>query len=420
MATKVFRGDSLDVAHLETITIGGTWIAGETVTITINGKDAVHTVVSGSTSISDVVAGLITAITNITPQAGEFSELTWVDADPDITATGNTPGVTHTITTSTDSVSGTINDVETTAATGREHLIAGNVDGGLPAASDVLIFEQSSTNLKYGLTALNGVTYDELRIMASYTGEIGNPMRNPQSPDYFEYRDRRLDSGGATLIVIGAGEGSGSGRIDLNCSDTNVTIRVLKTARSVDDNHAVRITNTGATSNIEISGTSTVDLGIEEDDDCQFSNIDVSGNAQVRIGQNTVFTNLRISGSASVDLSSLDANTDITLIEIKDNATLTIRGDNAITTINQEGTSTVTDFGTGTITAYNRSGQANYTNVGTAAVSGERIMTDATLQKGAGIWNSHGVTVTNGYTLPDATLQEHPNFNPGYDLTVSI
>ncbi len=252
MAIVKFRGDATQIYQLETISVGGTWVAGETATISINGKDATHTVATGLTSVSDVVAGLIAAIA--ASLDGEFTELTWANADPDITATANFAGVPHTISVSETSALGTISNVTTETSSGPNQLSAENMSSGsLPIASDTLVFEDTAQNLSYLLTAIDGTLLTELQIKASYTGQIGLKNTNVSvTPTYDEYRDRFLVVD-ATNITIGEGDGNGSSRLQLDCSGQASDIVVRKTARTAVDNYySLRLTNTAAGSALRV------------------------------------------------------------------------------------------------------------------------------------------------------------------------
>src|SRR5690606_3863564 len=69
-----------------------------------------------------------------------------------------------------------------------------------------------------------------------FTGRLGLPRRNTLG--YWEYRPTYLSIGirstGSKLVRIGAGDGSGSGRIKLDFGDDDVSIRVVQTGGSIE------------------------------------------------------------------------------------------------------------------------------------------------------------------------------------------
>jgi hypothetical protein len=83
---------------------------------------------------------------------------------------------------------------------------------GIPADFDRVRFEFGATSCLYGLDQ-SEVTLTELEIRNSYTGAIGLPRLN--GGGYVEYRTRDLTIT-VPSVLIGHGEGPGSGKIALN------------------------------------------------------------------------------------------------------------------------------------------------------------------------------------------------------------
>ena len=84
MATRRWQGGALPVAQKETITIGGTWVAADTLTVTCNGRSIVLTI--GTTVTTTQIAtelaaalgststalGAAYSVTERGPNIGEF------------------------------------------------------------------------------------------------------------------------------------------------------------------------------------------------------------------------------------------------------------------------------------------------------------------------------------------------------------
>src|SRR5690606_131189 len=97
------------------------------------------------------------------------------------------------------------------------------------ANGDDVCLEASETAIRYGLDQA-AVTLNSLQVAASYTGEIGLPRRNTSGASgYVEYRPRYLQIG-AAAVVIGHGEGDGSGRLLLDTGSVQTEIVVHRTA----------------------------------------------------------------------------------------------------------------------------------------------------------------------------------------------
>jgi trimeric autotransporter adhesin len=99
---------------------------------------------------------------------------------------------------------------------------------GVPADFDRVRFEFGSADVLYGLDQ-NTVTLTELEISSSYTGSIGLPRINANG--YVEYRTRDLTLH-CPSILIGHGNGAGSGKIQLNTLTTTVWMEIRNTGGS--------------------------------------------------------------------------------------------------------------------------------------------------------------------------------------------
>lgn len=275
MAIVRWIGNALPVAQVETITIANTWAANDTATVTINGKTITMTV--GSTATTTEVATQLANVLNSAtaalgtgysatergPNIGEFAEFTAVASGSTVVCTARVKGKPFTMTTGeTTAGSGTCTRSTTTAATGPNHADNGkNYSGGsVPSNGDTLLFDSGSVDVLYGLDQ-SAVHPAAVHCLAAYRGRIGLKLVNDDNSalPYNEYRDRYLKYGGtgAMAVIIGAGEGQGSSRINIDANDTTLTATILKTGNpEKGDQYAVRlITTSPATGSNSISVT---------------------------------------------------------------------------------------------------------------------------------------------------------------------
>ncbi len=247
MATRIWRGDAVAVAQVITRTIGGTWLAGEKITITLNGKDVVATVGNNvavtdiATLISEAWNGttLTDTTASVTPSDGggsiaEFMEVTASTSSAAVLLTADTAGTPFdNPTITTDSVSGTLGSWSTTTASaGPNHWdTAENWEGDtVPVNTDDVVIPAGSVDILYGLDQ-SAVTLTSLEIEQGYTGKIGLP--EVTTSGYDEYRDTYLKIS-ATTVNIGTGTGQGSQRIKLNVGANACTLNVSNSGTPVD------------------------------------------------------------------------------------------------------------------------------------------------------------------------------------------
>jgi len=247
MATLYWLGRARAVAQVTTIAIGGTWIAGEAVTLTINGIDLV-VVIGSAVTTSNVARALAEAweaddptdsTVTYTPAGGgpsipEFSEITADFDGSDLVLTGDTAGLPFTVTVATDSASGTVGSpTNETAPTGPNHWDnADNWSGAaVPANGDTVHIADGEVSILHGL-AQSAVTLAALLIGQRWTGQLGLPLVN-ETLGYREYRATELAIG-ATLFTQGIGTGSGSGRVKINFGSVQTTTKIMNTGSALD------------------------------------------------------------------------------------------------------------------------------------------------------------------------------------------
>lgn len=175
--------------------------AANTHTLTVNWSAPVGTGITGYRIYGRAASGSEALIATVGATATSF-------ADAGTIAPSGSPPVANT------TVSSGPNDVSCPL----------NYSTGLvPVTGDILIIENGNTtqSLLYNLSTLSGVTLAELHVRASFTGTIGLPKT--AASGYAEYRPDYL-AVGATLIYLGRGDGSGSGRVKINTGSVQTTI----------------------------------------------------------------------------------------------------------------------------------------------------------------------------------------------------
>lgn len=291
MATVTWIGNAHDTKQISTITVANTWAAGDTATMTINGKDIVVTVGTTGTSTANVAIALKeawnastrldgTGTTDSTSNAGgqefgEFAEATASVSSSVVTIIANKAGVPFTLSVTENTAgTGTATGATAQAATGKMFWDNGdNWDGGAaPSNDDTVVFRDSDVSVKYGLpNASKEVTIQQ---WMSYTGEIGLPEINRDDPSkpYHEYRQRyvRLDDAGTGTDIahrFGLGkDGIGSSLINLKhtvlkCSPIVYNTGPAKVDRVGSKALNLCCTNTSSTLNI-VNGS--VDCGTQD------------------------------------------------------------------------------------------------------------------------------------------------------------
>lgn len=99
---------------------------------------------------------------------------------------------------------------------------------GVPITGDAVRFEFGGVDCLYGLDQ-SAVLLASFHVGLAYGGSIGLPRTNGNG--FFEYRVRDLTIG-ATDILIGYGDGGGSGKIQIDTGSDRTTIEVRETGGS--------------------------------------------------------------------------------------------------------------------------------------------------------------------------------------------
>ena len=396
MGTVIWRGGAPAVAHLQTITVSGTWATGDTATITINGHDITFTVAATET-IAAVVAGLVAAWNAST--IPEVAEVTAADASPDITLTADTAGKPFTVTTSEVTAGdGELGDpVETTANEGPYCWdTPENWDtGAMPVAADDMVFENSSISCIYNLSQA-GATLTSLTIMQSYTGTIGLPYYNASG--YREYRPQYLAIDATTVRVgkSGTGSGTGSGRIKIDSGTVQTTVHVTNTGTALDQNVGAFVWKGTHASNVIYLNKGDVSIAPYAGETATI--------ATLNIGYiDRIDSDVSLSTGGGLTLTTVNCDGGVTTLEddittlTQRGGELTIRGAATVTTFNAYGGVCYCES-TGTITTLN--GKAGAINCSRDMQT--RTITDMNLYSGFTLTDPHDtITFTNAPAISE-------------------
>jgi hypothetical protein len=254
VATKKWIGASLNKKQVDLITMSGTgdWVAGDTITLTI---DSIGFIITIGTLVTDaqVATTVYQALTGTTftdttasctiPIADgggslipQFSEFAATVASNVVTLTSNGSGALagkpFTL-TSTQTVAGDETAARTASVTPTSQYHANEADNysanGLPTGgTDTLIFDNGNVDVRWGLdyaTTLTAITKYK-----AYSGNVGLPEVNVDSSSkpYHEYRTPTyLTCTACTTANLEIGEGPGSSRFKLDTGAGASTINVF-------------------------------------------------------------------------------------------------------------------------------------------------------------------------------------------------
>ena len=412
-------GHSRAVSQIDTITLSGTWEAGDEIDLTINNKTLI--VVADSTDAETVSKNIVTAWNAET--APEFAEITAKQDGRALTLTADTAGKPFTLTAKTTetSASGTADDqvlthVTKVASAGPSHI--NDVDNydlnRLPVNGDRLFIE-SGADLLYDLDALSGVSLTRLDESQKWTGKIGLPVTNIDgSLNYDEYRPTYLEVG-VTTINIGLDDGQGSGRIKINTGSVQTTLNIHNTGTASETGlgaviwkgtHASNVVNVIKGSlNVapfagEIATISTLRVGFRDNP---------LGDSTVRLSDGVTLTTVNVSGG------NVTADSDITTLTQTDGVTTLFSGN--ITTLALDGGQCFYR-GTGTLTTVtiNTDAELNFDQ----DLRGRTITNVVNMyERSKLIDNFSTLTWSNGFKVNGAGIED-VTVEVGHDKTFTV
>lgn len=183
MATRTWLEDNgvANVAQIDTQTYsGGPWTGGFTVTYTMTAEDGstqVETYTTVAAQTDEQTRDGVLAVLQGSSQS-LFQAVTWASSGTDkITGTAKTAGVPFYLAATEDDTAGAIADAHTTANVGRNDWnTAANWSGTtVPVADDIVIFNQGSHDVLYGLDQ-SSIDLQAMRIGKGFKGRIGNNL----------------------------------------------------------------------------------------------------------------------------------------------------------------------------------------------------------------------------------------------------
>ncbi len=356
MANVTYRGDAPKIAQLDTITVTGPVVTSEDWWVIINGKQITYTATAGTTT--DVTAGLVALLNAST--IPEFAEITWADADPDITATSDLAGRNFIIdSVGTDSAAGSIAKVNTTANSGPSDVSVGQnySTGALPSAADTLIFENlDDVDLLYGLSALSAIALTDTFFEQSFTGNGGLPERNVDGEEYDEYRPTWFDLNTDNLY-IGQGPGDGSSQLKINKGSNQTASFVYNSGSRLDNNLApILLKGTNASNTLDVFG-GLVDTAPFGGDAANYSTIKVSDGEMVISAATDVGAIQLNGGTVVMDTSSTSGA--MTQMSLND-GNIQVDGNQVVTNLFMGKGSNLVWNSTGTVTDADISGVVDF------------------------------------------------------------
>lgn len=416
MADRIWLGTATPVAKVQTWAFGGTWLVGETITVTVGYRAWTYTLASAT--IATFLAAMKAAYNALEPD--DYPEMAEMTADSDGTdwlLAADTPGLPFAATLSTNSADGTIDSgasstgTETVASAGPNHWdTAANWTGGaVPVDSDNVYFENSSVSVLYGLEQ-SDIQPTLTHFRRSYTGAVGLPRWN-ETGGYPEYRTGYLQIESVTLIVE-----ADSGRIKIDATDGQTAVQVLNTGSPAEEGvPAFLFKGTHADNTLEINKGS-VGVAVFAGETATLATLrvnyteSVSSDVSLIAGVGLTLATLHQSGG-KVDLSK--SPTTVTQIA----GSLVVRGTTTATTLTIDGGETWW-LSSGTITTLNvgNEGVADFSRDTTP-----RTVTNCNVYHGGTILDPSGsVTFTNGVQLQRTTLDRvnldlgfHRKYTPG-------
>ena len=431
MATVRWLGTATAVNQVSTATPANVEI-GDVFNLLVGGV-TIATFTATAATVANVTAGLTTAWNASShPYA---TGITASDQTTHVALTADSAGVPFTVTaTATDGGGAntqTLTMATTTANAGPNvWTTATNWSGGsVPVNSDVVIFENNAVPVFFGLDQ-NSVTLTELRILQSYTGEIGLPETKfltsttgnfaNYDASKTEYRETYLKIG-ATLLNIGQSVGyvaqAGSPRIKVNVGSVQTTATIYDTCVSTSDaplqpvrilgTHASNVVNvlrgtvgiatslgsevsTVATLNMRYVSGQETDANVTMGKGVTWSTINKTGGTLAVNSVNTGGSGiLNVAGAATADVASGT----MSVVECQ-GGTITLNGGFAVTSIAAYGGTTYSNT-SGTVTTIILDNGGTVDMTGSSAA---RTVTNVSIMPGGGtlIADMSNVSLANG------------------------
>lgn len=258
-------GGAVTRAQVGTFTIAGTPAAGNTVGVTINGKNVSYTLITGDDTTT-TASGLADALRAATD--GEFKLITWTNDAAIVTATAATPGVPYTPTgagsvTTTATGGGATNTHAAVTANSSPNDVSDTANwsaGSLPVGADDVLIEATDQPLLWNLSALSAVTLASLKVRDSFAPQsaswVGNPVVHP-TLGFREFRGSELTVQGVTTLEVNLNANAPAGAFQFNVGAVACALKVTGSGGSAVREECVFWRGTENTANtIEVYGGS--------------------------------------------------------------------------------------------------------------------------------------------------------------------
>lgn len=407
MADNLWLGRAEPTAEIYTITIGGTWVAADTVTVTIGGADLV--LVVGSTVTTTAIASALKAAlageslvgdesrNQVGSNIAQFSGITPTVSGSVVTLTG-TDGIPFTMSVAKSSTSGTVSGSNTQDATGPNHVDnADNWSDGVPNAGDAVYVGLGLPALRYGLDQISGTLLSFTTSGGQNATEIGLPEVNVAG--YAEYLPTYL-SIDCTTVNLGVGsDGAGGASLQkIDAGSVQTTLNIYGSGQSsVPSQRAIQWKGTHA-SNVINQYAGELAIAQYGSEVATVATLNVFSQASAcDIGSGVTLTTLNVQ-DATVKNNG-NAFTTLTM----NGGTVTVLGSAAMTTVTVH-YGTFNYRSSGTITNLNVGGKGTGL-VSTDGDARSKTVTNATVKRGGQIVDKGTITYTNNIAFDSDVTQ---------------
>ncbi len=374
VVTAYWSPNQASVAQIETVTLVGAPIVGNTFSATTNGKTVTYTALATDTTAALFVTGLFNLLNVSSGIAAEFTEITYSNpVAGQIVATAkvpgtpfaNVPGTSAGLVFSTgNGYSGSLTTIHTQANQSPSDVIdpqnwlrftlpAPGVRA-LPVNGDDVIVANTGVPMLWNLDQLKAVQFNTYSRWQSMTGAIGLPDNNPNGysewrPTYFWFVGPQgsVPAGGLQMVLGQGNTGSGPSRERYNVQSQQTTLTVIAAGQAADE-YGVRFLGVHTANTFTLLGGVSLGIGMLPGEAANLSSSTVDGDATLGIGDDVTWTaasTLTMYGGSAILLSAPAT------LALTNGAQVTVTEDQLTwTTITAQGGSTITWLAGGTVT----------------------------------------------------------------------
>jgi hypothetical protein len=387
MATRTWIGSTQATFEVKTLTIGGTWVANDTITMTVGDTELVLTV--GSTVTTTQIATELATAWNATtalgtgyaasvrgPNVPEMAKITATPSSSTVVFTYDEKGIPFSMSAAKVSTSGTVSLGATTNATGPNFWSDADnwLEGSVPTSSDD-VYVDGPVSILYGIDQ-NAVTLTSLTFGDRWTGQVGMPDRN--SEGYGEYRETHLKISATTLTIKGL---STRMRINVGSNQTAATVWNSGTTATTGLG-AINIIGTHASNTLTQLG-GDVSVAAKDGETSTIATITKAAGSLVTGGGVTLTNVTNTTGNITVSSSTTSF--------VSFDGTVTIKGGTHTLLVSDDGTVNVQ---AGTVTTLRNIVATVTTNPGVTLTTVDSGGGNVTLNSGCTTLTSDGGTMT--------------------------